>query len=86
MSYYEKEYKRRLSLGQDGNALVMLIAINLVAFVLFKFIYVLYFFGYDESVAKANYYADFTKNIALPSSFSDIYPKTMDTHHLYVLS
>jgi membrane associated rhomboid family serine protease len=85
MSYYEKEYKRRLSLGQDGNALVMLIAINLVAFVLFKFIYVLYFFGYDQSVAKASYFTDFTKNIALPSSFRVFLQKpwTLITHMFY---
>jgi len=85
MSYYEKEYKRRLSLGEDGNALVMLIAINLVVFVLFKFIYVLYFFGYDEGVAKANYYADFTRNIALPSSFRLFIQKpwTLITHIFY---
>lgn len=85
MSYYEKEYKRRLTLGREGNALVMLIAINLVAFVLFKFIYVLYFFGYDESVAKATYYADFTKNIALPSSFAVFLQKpwTLITHFFY---
>lgn len=85
MSYYEKEYKRRLSLGQDGNALVMLIAINLVAFVLFKFIYVFYLFGFDQSVAKAGYYNDFTKNIALPSSFRVFLQKpwTIITHMFY---
>ena len=85
MSYYEKEYKRRLSLGQDGNALVMLIAINLVAFVLFKFIYVIYFFSYDQNIAKASYYADLTKNIALPSSFSAFIKKpwTLITHMFY---
>ena len=85
MSYYEKEYKRRLSLGQEGNALVMLIAINLVAFVLFKFIYVLYFFSYDQNVARANFYADFTKNIALPSSFREFVqrPWTLITHMFY---
>ncbi len=85
MSYYEKEYKRRLSLGQDGNALVMLIAINLVVFVLFKFIYVLYFFGFEQNIAKANYYSDFTKNLALPASFSEFArkPWTLITHMFY---
>lgn len=85
MSYYEKEYRRRLSLSQDGNALVMLIAINLVAFVLFKFVYVIYFFGYEQDIAKANYYADFTKNIALPSSFREFVQKpwTIISHMFY---
>ena len=85
MSYYEKRYRQRLSLGQEGNALVMLIAINLVAFVLFKFIYVLYFFSYDQNLAKANYYVDFTKNIALPSTLSEFVrkPWTLITHMFY---
>ncbi len=85
MSYYEKEYKRRLSLGQDGNALVMLIAINLVVFVLFKFIYVLYFFSYEQEVAKANYYIDFTKNLAIPASFHEFVrkPWTLITQMFY---
>jgi len=85
VSYYEKEYKRRLSLGQDGNALVMLIAINLVVFVFFKFIYVLYFFGNEEAVARTTYAADFTRNIALPSVFSTFLQKpwTLITHMFY---
>ena len=85
MSYYEKEYKRRLSLGEDGNALVMLIAINLVVFVLFKFIYVFYFFSTDASAAKLNFYSDFTSNIALPSSFLAFIQKpwTLVTHMFY---
>ncbi|MEI9806483.1 MAG: rhomboid family intramembrane serine protease [Bacteroidota bacterium] len=38
MAYYEKEYKRRLSLGQGNNALVTLIAIHLILFVILAFI------------------------------------------------
>lgn len=48
MAYYEKEYRRRLSLGQSGNTLVLLIAINLVVFVLLAFIKVIYFFRYED--------------------------------------
>ncbi|HET9825146.1 MAG TPA: rhomboid family intramembrane serine protease [Chitinophagaceae bacterium] len=85
MNYYEKEYKRRLFLGHEGNALTMLIAVNLVVFVLFKFVYVLYFFGFDQSIAKANYAADFTRNIALPAHFSEFLKKpwTLITHMVY---
>lgn len=85
MSYYEKEYKRRLFLNQDGNSLMMLIAINLVVFVLFKFIYVLYFFGFEQNIAKANYFSDFTRNIALPGHFSEFLKKpwTLLTHMVY---
>jgi len=38
MAYYEKEYKRRLLVGQGNNALVTLIAINLVLFVILAFV------------------------------------------------
>lgn len=38
MSHYEKEYKRRLLLGQGNTALITLIAIHLVMFVLFFFV------------------------------------------------
>src|SRR5262245_15441255 len=39
---YEEKYKKRMVLGQDGNQLVNLIAIVAVAFVLLKFVFVIY--------------------------------------------
>jgi membrane associated rhomboid family serine protease len=48
MSYYQQRNKYRLSIGQDGNALTMLIAINLVAFVILAFIKVIYYFSNPE--------------------------------------
>ena len=85
MSYYEKEYKRRLSLNRDGNALVMLISINLVVFVLFKLIYVFYFFMFEKQAAELHYLNDFTKNIALPANFHELFrkPWTLITHFFY---
>ena len=85
MSYYEKEYKRRLSLGQDGNALVMLIAINLVIFVLFAFVKVIYYFSYDQPGADVNFGNDIYNNIALPASLSELIrkPWTLITHMFY---
>ena len=38
MSYYQQRNRHRLSIGQDGNALTMLIAINLVVFVFLAFV------------------------------------------------
>lgn len=46
MGYYEKEYKRRLLVGQGNTALITLIAIHLILFVLFFFI---------ETLIKARY-------------------------------
>jgi len=85
MSYFEKEYKRRLSLDQDNNALVMLISINLVMFVLFKFIYVIYFFSFAQDVAKARFFTDITTNLALPSDLHEFVrkPWTLITHMFY---
>jgi membrane associated rhomboid family serine protease len=42
MNVREDSYRKRMNLGQDGNALVQLIIINAVIFVIFKFIYVIY--------------------------------------------
>lgn len=48
MNYYEKVYRRRLSLGQSGNILITLIAINLVLFVIFSFVKLVYYFNYGN--------------------------------------
>jgi membrane associated rhomboid family serine protease len=48
MSYYQQRNRYRLSIGQDGNALTMLIAINLVAFVILAFVKVIYYFSNTE--------------------------------------
>ncbi|MFI5132761.1 MAG: rhomboid family intramembrane serine protease [Chitinophagales bacterium] len=49
MSYYEKQYKRRLSLGQSNNTLITLIAINLVIFVLFSFVKLVYYVNHGNA-------------------------------------
>jgi membrane associated rhomboid family serine protease len=52
MSYQEKEYKQRLSLGQKHNSLIMLIVINLVVFAILAFILTIYQLrSEDKSVA-----------------------------------
>jgi len=38
----EDSYRKRMMLGQDGNALVQLIVINAVLFIILKFIYLIY--------------------------------------------
>lgn len=48
MSYYREQNRSRLTVGQDGNSLVMLIAINLVVFILLQFIKVIYYFSYGQ--------------------------------------
>ncbi|MBK5272668.1 MAG: rhomboid family intramembrane serine protease [Bacteroidia bacterium] len=48
MAYTKKQYKQRISLGQNGNALVMLIAISLIMFVLFGFLKMVWYFRYED--------------------------------------
>ncbi len=38
----EDSYRKKMQLGQDGNALVQLVAVNAILFVILKFIYVIY--------------------------------------------
>jgi membrane associated rhomboid family serine protease len=38
----EDNYRKKMQLGQDGNALVQLIVVNAILFVILKFIYVIY--------------------------------------------
>lgn len=42
MRVMEDNYRKRMLLGQDGNALVQLVVINAVIFAILKFIYVIY--------------------------------------------
>jgi len=60
MAYYDKEYRRRLSLGQSGNTLVLLIAINLIVFVILAFVKVIYFLRYEDHQAALSL---FDKNV-----------------------
>ena len=38
----EDNYRKKMTLGQDGNALVQLVVINAILFAILKFIYVIY--------------------------------------------
>lgn len=81
MSYYQQQNRHRLSIGQDGNALTMLIAINLIVFVMLAFIKVVYFFSSGDEGAIL-----FEKNIfdwvTLPASVHVFFtrPWTLITH------
>jgi membrane associated rhomboid family serine protease len=56
MSYQEKEYKQRLSLGQRSNALIILIAINLSMFIIFGFIKALYILRFEQMDESTRYF------------------------------
>jgi membrane associated rhomboid family serine protease len=81
MSYYQQQNRHRLSIGQDGNALTLLIAINLVVFVILAFIKVIYYFSQGDAGVSA-----FDNNIfhwvALPADLNTFVtrPWTLLTH------
>src|SRR6476660_8752393 len=81
MSYYQQQNRHRLSIGQDGNALTLLIAINLVVFVILAFIKVIYYFSQGDAGVSA-----FDNNIfhwvALPADLGTFItrPWTLLTH------
>ncbi|GAC1417072.1 MAG: rhomboid family intramembrane serine protease [Flavisolibacter sp.] len=81
MSYYQQRNRHRLTIGQDGNALTMLIAINLIVFVMLAFIKVIYYFGYgDDGLNNFNKYIfDW---VALPADLHKLLgrPWTLITH------
>ncbi|HVU58561.1 MAG TPA: rhomboid family intramembrane serine protease [Puia sp.] len=66
MRVKEDSYRKRMTLGQDGNALVQLIVINAVLFVILKFIYLVY--SLNPSGAELFKSKVFTW-FALPASF-----------------
>lgn len=82
MTYSEKEYKQRITLGQSGNTLMMLIAICLIMFVGLAFMKAVWFFRFPKEIAPSLY----TKNVlgwfALPADGERMLsrPWTIITH------
>ena len=82
MSYYRQENRRsRLTAGHDGNALITLIAIQLVVFILLAFIKVIYYFSYSNSGLEV-YQNSILQWVTLPANLSTFItrPWTLITH------
>lgn len=81
MSYYQQKKGQRLAIGQDGNSLTMLIAINLVAFILLAFIKVIYYFTYG-SEGISGYHQNILNWVSLPAQLNVLItrPWTLLTH------
>jgi len=65
MRVMEDNYRKKMLLGQDGNALVQLVVINAVLFVILKFIYVIYLLN---SLNPAAYQTNVLNWFVLPAS------------------
>lgn len=48
MSYYQQRNRSKLSIGQDGNTLTMLLVINITFFAILAFIKVVYYFSFSQ--------------------------------------
>src|SRR5687768_15745934 len=81
MSFYQQKRGQRLSIGQDGNSLTMLIAIQLIVFVVLAFIKVIYFFTHGSD-GLALYNNNILTWVALPADLNTFItrPWTLLTH------
>lgn len=86
MAYHEQEYRKRLSLAQAKNALITLIAINLVLFVILMFIQAIYYLQYNAAESTVTATMQFNDRVlkwfALPSDPHQLLmrPWTIITH------
>lgn len=65
----EDRYRKKMILGQDGNSLVMMIVILVLAFCIFKFIYVTYFLA---GLGKESFYANIFNWFILPAKIDEL--------------
>ena len=81
MRYYQQKRGQRLAIGQDGNALTFLIAINLIVFVLLASIKVLYYFSNGQG-GVGLYTQEILPWVALPAQLDKLLlkPWTIITH------
>jgi membrane associated rhomboid family serine protease len=82
MSYFQQQNRRRLTIGQDGNALTLLIAINLIVFVVLAFIRVIYFFSFGRDEGPLLFNNQVLHWLTLPANMGEFItrPWTLFTH------
>ena len=83
MAYHERQYRRSISLAQANNALIMLIAVNLVIFVILAFLKAVFFLNYKDGAEAMHFFNNnVLANFTLPAKLSEIgsHPWTVLTH------
>lgn len=82
MTYSEKQYKQKITLGQSGNTLVMLIAICLVAFVGLAFMKAIWYFRFPKELAPSLFIKNVLGWFVMPATTDGILSKpwTVLTH------
>src|SRR5688572_13229024 len=56
MAYHEQQYKRRISLAQANNALIVLIAINVIIFIILAFLKAIFMIQYKNNEEALNFF------------------------------
>jgi membrane associated rhomboid family serine protease len=56
MAYHEQQYKRRISLAQANNALIVLIAINVIIFIILAFLKAIFMLQYKDNADALNFF------------------------------
>ncbi len=81
MSYYQQRNRTRLSIGEDGNTLTLLLVVNLIVFAILAFIKVVYYFSFSDQGA-ALFNEQIFKWVTLPADVSTFItrPWTLLTH------
>lgn len=81
MSYYRQQNRSRLTIGNEGNSLTLLIAIQLTAFILLAFIKVIYYFTYGAE-GVSFYHQNILSWVSLPAQLDVLVtrPWTLLTH------
>lgn len=69
MHVMEDNYRKKMNLGQDGNALVQLVILNAVIFVIFKFIFVIYLLS---NLPQEAFYNNVFKWLVFPASLEKL--------------
>jgi membrane associated rhomboid family serine protease len=82
MAYHERQYRKSISLAQANNALILLIAINLVIFVILAFLKAVYHLQYERGEAINLYQQNILSYFALPGDLNKLgsRPWTVLTH------
>jgi membrane associated rhomboid family serine protease len=76
MTYQEKEYKRRLSLGQKSNSLITLISVNVILFIILAFVRSLFLLKYETTKVATVHFNDSILNwFTLPAAARGIAQK-----------
>lgn len=82
MPYTERQYKQRITLGQSGNTLTMLIAVCLIAFVGLAFMRAVWFYRFPKEIAPVLFEKNVLGLFTLPADADKLLyrPWTIITH------